>query len=1008
MIFKRTLLFWGLLSICWGARTPEVLASSFRPDVIYKQARSGNLDYLRRLSRYRGAIDFKDMQGNTAYCLALGNNDKEALALLKKYGANSSQKCAKDANERRKARYKRQAERNYQAKPRFKESAGFFENDSTYYWTAAGVIAAGAGVAALAGGGGGGKDSSHVSGDVQTPGGDITKPSGNLVNMAPNEFRTKEYQRTNFLEGIKAADAYSHIFRKDQSGVILGHQANSDAALKKIKVGILDSGVYANKDLAGKIVAGVDANPHNNDGSVWGVSRDGWGQGYIIKQDGEYYLFKIDDKFRYYLKEDGVLAYSEKEMRDIVEKNWKIPFEELTLINVGDGYNPGTDMNYLVTDLDNGERKLVESWLGVVEGLTHGTHVAGIVAANKNGSGMHGVAFDNAEIVAASWDLEQDVYAVTRQLINKGATVLNNSWGADVTTINNAATAERLRGTSDLAAYVYAAKNGAVWVQATGNESKHESNIHTGMGLLDLSNLGYNGPKKYEAPLIAVTALDYDTRTANAPSGKLASYANWCGSTAGYCLAAPGTSVDSTAPMKDGVINMSGTSMATPVVSGSIALLNGYYPWLSAQNIAYLLLETANNKGEYADSAKYGQGALDLEAAVTTPIGGLGLPTQSSFSSIVPVSGSKLALSSAVQQKLMASMPEQVTAFDALNRPFQYDMKNVVNKTHASNANLRNAVSRIASGQSKRVVKDEKTGFQFVSEETLDKGGKNNLALAEITSETSDGATRFYYTVNSKYMSQDNVLAPSSNPYLAMNEAYGAENMLKLSDTSKFKISLQTGENGLYERDYEQDKHSFDGRAYAFSGEYSFGLTDYLEVATLGGMLYEDNALLGMNGSGAFGIKDSSTYYMGVRAALNLTPEILLSASYYRGYTQGAEAPMLAISDLETESFTLAGEYMLNKTDKVGLSFSSPLSVVKGKASLMYASGRDSASDTIYMQKLTTSLKPRAKEYDVGLYYQGKTEEEVSLTGKVSARFNADGEKGVTDYIGIVGVSAAF
>ena len=40
-------------------------------------------------------------------------------------------------------------------------------------------------------------------------------------------------------------------------------------------------------------------------------------------------------------------------------------------------------------------------------------------------------------------------------------------------------------------------------------------------------------------------------------------------------------------------------------------------------------------------------------------------------------------------------------------------------------------------------------------------------------------------------------MPPTSNPYLAMNEAYGAENMLKLSDTSRLKLSLQTGENVL-------------------------------------------------------------------------------------------------------------------------------------------------------------------------------------------------------------------
>ena len=82
--------------------------------------------------------------------------------------------------------------------------------------------------------------------------------------------------------------------------------------------------------------------------------------------------------------------------------------------------------------------------------------------------------------------------------------------------------------------------------------------------------------------------------------------------------------------------------------------------------------------------------------------------------------------------------------------------------------------------------------------------------------------------------------------------------------------------------------------------------------------------------------------------------------------------------------------------------------MVKGSASFNYATGRDNYSDTIYMNKLTTSLRPEAKEYDLGLYYKGQTEDDVNLMGKVEARFNADGEKGVTDYIGVVGVSSAF
>jgi hypothetical protein len=212
----------------------------------------------------------------------------------------------------------------------------------------------------------------------------------------------------------------------------------------------------------------------------------------------------------------------------------------------------------------------------------------------------------------------------------------------------------------------------------------------------------------------------------------------------------------------------------------------------------------------------------------------------------------------------------------------------------------------------------------------------------------------------------------------------------------------------MYERDYEQDRHSFDERSYAFGAEYSFNLTDYLEMSTLGGMLYEENAMLGMNGQGGFAIKDGSTYYMGLKTALNLTPNITLLAAYYRGYTRGQDAAMLSISDLQTESFMIAGEYKLNGRDKVGLSLSSPLTVAKGRSTFRYANGRDNYSDTIYMKKLTSSLKPAAKEYDLGLYYLGQPREDLNLTGKVEARFNADGEKGTTDYLGIMGMQYNF
>jgi hypothetical protein len=68
--------------------------------------------------------------------------------------------------------------------------------------------------------------------------------------------------------------------------------------------------------------------------------------------------------------------------------------------------------------------------------------------------------------------------------------------------------------------------------------------------------------------------------------------------------------------------------MAAPLVSGAIAGLKSMFPNLSYQDIAARLLTTANKTGIWANTAIYGQGLMDLEAA-SNPVGGLSLPTGS-------------------------------------------------------------------------------------------------------------------------------------------------------------------------------------------------------------------------------------------------------------------------------------------------------------------------------------------------------------------------------------------
>lgn len=274
MAFKNKSMTIGAAIFCLGTLVPAVTgAYAISPMEIYRQARQQNEVFLQKLSRYRNAFDMQDKDGNTAYCIALRYNDVSAQEILEKYGADTGHSCV-ESIEREKAEKARRAERNAAAKRRrFRSSEGVFaDSGNNYLWWGLGALAVGGGVAALAGGGGSGS-----SGEIHGPSGTYGKvylgtgePSGSLTKVDANEFRTAEYNRSNFLEGINAAEAYSYMYSKDDRGLLYSHQANSDEALKKVKVGVIDTGVFHNRDLDGKIVGSYDINSYNTAGDVRG------------------------------------------------------------------------------------------------------------------------------------------------------------------------------------------------------------------------------------------------------------------------------------------------------------------------------------------------------------------------------------------------------------------------------------------------------------------------------------------------------------------------------------------------------------------------------------------------------------------------------------------------------------------------------------------------------------------------------------------------------------------
>ena len=357
------------------------------------------------------------------------------------------------------------------------------------------------------------------------------------------------------------------------------------------------------------------------------------------------------------------------------------------------------------------------------DAIGHGTLVAGIIAANRDGTlvssgiNMHGVAFDASilayEIPLGSGsgpydplDVEQINFSDDNYFANRFNTmadqvdIINLSFGfSGVVTSYTAAQVESAFGlTIDaLAQQNKSRSERSIFVFSAGNawnDIDDEGNTVDADSPELMPGLPYLFPELKDH-MLAVAAVD--------DKGEIAFYSNRCGVAADYCLVAPGggdgngngnvetderiwgpTPPDSGAEAGvhyyGGAI---GTSFAAPVVSGSLALLKQMFPTVGNHELAARLLTTANKTGIYSDSSIYGQGLLDLDAA-TRPVGALGVASGNSLNSglsdiganTISVSGAGLgnSLVSALQGHTMA-------LFDQQGFPFLSDASQLVQQS---------------------------------------------------------------------------------------------------------------------------------------------------------------------------------------------------------------------------------------------------------------------------------------------------------------------------------------
>ena len=203
----------------------------------------------------------------------------------------------------------------------------------------------------------------------------------------------------------------------------------------------------------------------------------------------------------------------------------------------------------------------------------HGTHVAGIIAADRtNNNDCKGVA-DHALIMGVRAvpngdERDKDIANAIRYAVDNGAKIINMSFG-------KAFSPEKKIVDK---AFKYAQKKDVLIVKAAGNNATNNDTI-----------IHYPSRKNLKGKeflnVIDVGAI-YKTNDSNL----VASFSNYGKNSVD--VFAPGMQIYATLPGNQ-YGNLSGTSMASPVVAGIAAVLKSYFPHLKSSDLKRIILSSA-------------------------------------------------------------------------------------------------------------------------------------------------------------------------------------------------------------------------------------------------------------------------------------------------------------------------------------------------------------------------------------------------------------------------------
>ena len=638
---------------------------------------------------------------------------------------------------------------------------------------------------------------------------------------------------------------------------------------------------------------------------------------------------------------------------------------------------------------------------GVQDPYGHGTWVAGIVAAEKNDSGMHGVAF-NATLMAVRADnhsdctdgctfADNDVARGINYAVNKGARVINLSLGSDQQIIPGSLLADALTNAVDA---------GVVVVVAAGNG--------------DDAMVGQSRPDGF-ARFAADAAVKGGIIIAGAvdSSNTITTFSNKAGSgeEQDVYMVAPGQSITTT-DLTESDINRGkttviyGTSAATPYIAAAAAILLEKFPNLTGREAVEILLNSAKDLGAAGADAVYGQGLLDIAAAIQ-PSGTLEMTSAGGKS--LALEGALLA-SPAMGGGLAHTMGRAL-AFDAYERAYNADLSSRIEEP-ASRFTLTEAAGRMTRLHSSLDVERyglrlgisaRDTGRQHAAT-SLERHARDGGLDADMSFEASvtprlsvsmqSGSTAGHTAATGEMALTARAVDPASQLSTQGERAGMTFALTRHLDVGAVAFTGERLQAERMDRSLEAPRQSGGGVTL----RRWLGAGTHLDVE--GGRMFETGSTLGLTGTGVFsGIERATTDYLKLGGGIAMGT-LRLDGAWMASRTETTldESGVFAgFSTLKADGWalTLTDSGFAAQGHLFGLHVTQPLAVTAGTATLHLATGwRDDAP--LYTRQVA-DLSVAERETSLELFHRYEAAGGLSLQTNFIYRRNPDNLAGVAD-----------